>query len=133
MKKLIILIVLSSFFFISCSPTLTCNSDVCIKQDLSKSFGLSPGMNKQEVLDLMGPPIRSDFEKNVEEWFYCSTEILLDQQLVLFFHEGLLVSKHNYTVTVEDVGGVIGSCENFIKMGTYYVPDEVKEIRLRVY
>jgi hypothetical protein len=122
--------ILTSFFFTSCTY---CGSTDCIQQDLSKSFGLSPGMNKQEVLNVMGSPIRSDFEKNVEEWFYCSTQVGFDQQLVLFFHEGLLVSKHNYTVTIEDVGGVPGSCENFIKMGTYYVPDEVKEIRLRVY
>ena len=104
-----------------------------LQQDLSKSFGLRPGMTTQETLNIMGSPIRTDFEKNVEEWFYCSTQIGFDQQLVLFFHDNKLISKTNYTVTVTEVGGVTGSCENFIKMGTYYVPDEVKEIRVKFY
>jgi len=107
-------------------------------QNLNESFKLSVGMTKQEVLRIMGDPIKSDFEKNVEEWFYCRTGgsslsnfSPIDEHLVLFFHEDKLISKTNYTVTIKDSNGVQGSCEKFIKRGDYRVPDEVIEIRLR--
>lgn len=87
-------------------------------------------MTKDEVVSILGPPVKSDFYKNVEEWHYCKTGIGSDQFLALFFHEGKLLTKRNYAVTINDTRGVSGSCENFIKRGNYREPDEVKEIRL---
>lgn len=88
-------------------------------------------MTKQEVESIMGKPIKSDFEKSVEEWFYCSTGMSNDQHLALFFHDNILVAKKNYNVSYADIRGVSGSCENFIKQGNYRVPDKVIEIRMK--
>jgi|21_taG_2_1085346.scaffolds.fasta_scaffold02679_9 outer membrane protein assembly factor BamE (lipoprotein component of BamABCDE complex) len=119
MKKILIIAV--AFLFAGCAM-----------QNLTNSYQLAPGMDKQNVLDIMGAPIKSDFSKNVEEWFYCRTGIDSDEHLVLFFHNGKLVTKNNYTVTMRDTRTQAGgSCEKFVKMGNYREPDEVKEIRLR--
>ena len=88
-------------------------------------------MTKGEVESIMGSPISSDFDGKVEEWFYCSTGFSSDQHLALFFHDDILVAKQNYNVSSADTGGVSGSCENFIKQGSYRVPDQVIEIRMR--
>mgnify|MGYP006148132681 CR=1 FL=1 len=109
----------------------SCGVKFHVTQNLSESNKLSPGMNKQEIISVMGNPIKSDFEKNVEEWFYCKTGSgESDEFVVLFIHNDVLVTKRNYTVTSRDTKGVYGSCEKFIKMGGYSVPNEIKEIRL---
>jgi len=99
-------------------------------------------MTKIEVEDIMGPPIKSDFYKNVEEWYYCRTGgttlseqammSSIDEHLVLYFHDEKLVTKTNYIVGEGDIPrGQYGSCEKFIKKGNYKEPDEIVEIRLR--
>jgi len=88
-------------------------------------------MTKEEVKAIMGSPTKSDFSQNVEEWHYCKTGLEADEFLALFFFEGKLVAKKNYTVTLSDAGGATGSCDKFIKRGTYREPDNVTEIRLR--
>ena len=125
LKKLII----PTIFLITLTSCVTTPRGV--QQDLSLSYKLSIGMTKTQVENIMGSPIKSDFEKNVEEWFYCKTLFEVDEHLVLFFHEDKLLSKRNYTVTSRDTRGVYGSCELFIKMGNYRVPTEVIEIRSR--
>ena len=102
-----------------------------IQQNLTSSLKLSPGMTKSEVEKIMGMPIKSDFKKNVEEWHYCKTGIYSDEFISLFFFDGKLVEKLNYSVTIADTRGVTGSCENFIKMGNYREPDKVIELRMR--
>ena len=102
-----------------------------VQQDLSISYKLSEGMTKAEVEAIMGAPIKSDFYKSVDEWFYCKTGMGLDEQLALYFYEGKLIAKKNYTVTAADARGAYGSCENFIKMGNYKEPEVVVEIRNR--
>ena len=54
-----------------------------------------------------------------------------DEFIALFFFEGKLIEKLNYTVTLADAGGATGSCEKFIKMGNYREPNKVIEIRMR--
>lgn len=54
-----------------------------------------------------------------------------DEYLALFFYEGKLLEKLNYTVTLADTRGITGSCQRFIKMGNYREPDKVIEIRMR--
>jgi len=88
-------------------------------------------MTKKEVTAIMGAPIKSDFSGGVEEWHYCKTGFSTDEYLALFFYEGRLIEKRNYTVTSVDVGGVSGTCEKFIKRGNYKEPDVVAEIRRR--
>lgn len=102
-----------------------------VQQNLSVSFKLHEGMTMQEVEAIMGPPVKSDFYKNVEEWHYCKTGISSDELMSLFFYEGKLIAKKNYTVTEADARGAFGSCEKFIKMGNYREPDVVVEIRSR--
>ena len=102
-----------------------------VQQNLSVSYKLSPGMTKPEVEAIMGPPIKSDFKQNVEEWHYCKTGIDSDEFLALFFYEGKLVEKLNYVVTIADTKGATGSCSKFIRMGNYREPDRVVEIRMR--
>jgi outer membrane protein assembly factor BamE (lipoprotein component of BamABCDE complex) len=102
-----------------------------VQQKLSTSNKLSSGMTKAEVEVIMGLPIKSDFYKNVEEWHYCRTGGTADEFLALFFFEGKLIEKLNYTVTLADTRGAYGSCSKFIKMGNYREPDKVFEIRMR--
>jgi len=115
--------------FTSCSQTKRLSKFT--QQPLEQSYRLNTGMSKQEVVSILGQPIKSDFYKNVDEWFYCKTGMGGDQHLALFFFEGKLIAKKNYVVTVQDVYGQTGSCEWFIKGGNYREPDEVKEIRLK--
>ena len=102
-----------------------------VQQKLNVSYRLSPGMTKSEVETIMGPPVKSDFKQNVEEWHFCKTGMSSDEFLALFFFEGKLVEKLNYTVTIADTRGAFGSCEKFIRMGNYREPDKVIELRLR--
>lgn len=102
-----------------------------VQQKLNVSNKLSPGMTKSEVETIMGLPVKSDFKQNVEEWHYCKTGASSDEFLALFFYEGKLLEKLNYTVTIADTRGAYGSCEKFIKMGNYREPDTVIELRLR--
>lgn len=102
-----------------------------VQQNLSISHKLSPGMTKSEVEAIMGTPVKSDFHKNVEEWHYCKTGMSADEFLALFFYEGKLIEKLNYTVTITDTGGAFGSCSKFIKMGNYREPDKIIELRLK--
>lgn len=102
-----------------------------LQQNLEVSYQLNPGMSKVEVQQIMGPPAKSDFSKNVEEWHYCKTGTGSDEFIALFFFEGKLIEKLNYTVTIADTRGATGSCEKFIKMGNYREPNKVIEIRMR--
>lgn len=102
-----------------------------VQQKLSVSYRLTQGMTKDEVEKIMGAPIKSDFKKNVEEWHYCKTGLSSDEFLSLFFYDGKLVEKINYSVTIADTRGETGSCEKFIKMGNYREPDRVIELRMR--
>lgn len=52
---------------------IICLSSCGVQQNLSVSYKLSPGMTKAEVEAIMGPPTKSDFKQNVEEWHYCKT------------------------------------------------------------
>lgn len=115
------------FSYILLLSILSCG----VQQNLAVSYRLNEGMTKAEVESIMGPPIKSDFFQSVDEWFYCKTGQMSDEHLALFFYEDKLVAKHNYTVTAVDTRGVYGSCEKFIKMGNYQVPDVVVEIRNR--
>ena len=102
------------------------------KQRFDKNFLISPGMSKSEVLDIMGQPVASEFEKNVEEWHYCATGIGSDEFVSFFFENGKVISKTTYTVTIEDTGGVTGPCRKFIKRGSFQMPDRVLEIRAKI-
>lgn len=121
MKNIIIILL----GLISCTPTNR------TRQNLNVSYKLSEGMTKSDVEAIMGQPTKSDFYKKVDEWHYCATGRGADEFLALFFFEGKLIAKKNYTVTLQDTRGITGSCEKFIKMGNYREPENVTEIRVR--
>jgi outer membrane protein assembly factor BamE (lipoprotein component of BamABCDE complex) len=122
---------MKNIFIILLLGLISCATLKGTKQNLSISYKLSEGMTKSEVEAIMGQPVKSDFYKKVEEWHYCSTGSGADELLALFFYEGKLIAKKNYTVTLQDTRGISGSCEKFIKMGNYREPDNVTEIRVR--
>ena len=86
-------------------------------------------MSKDEVYQIMGEPAASEFDRGVEEWHYCATGIGADKFVAFYFNDGMVVSKTSYSVTLADVGGVTGHCSNFIKRGTYQMPEVVLELR----
>ncbi len=105
-----------------------------VQQQLQNALLISPGMTKQEVLEVMGgQPVKSEFSGAVEEWHYCKTGYGSDEFIAVFFSEGITVAMRPYTVTLKDAKGATGSCEKFIKMGSYREPSEVKELRVNIY
>ena len=116
MKKLILIAVMSLLL-------MHCYTH----QNLSTSGQVRSGMTPNEVLKIMGEPIVSELDKNVETWHYCNTADGLfnndDTYLALFFVDNNLIAKTFYTQDKE-----IGSCENFVKKGNYKVPLEVQAI-----
>lgn len=103
----------------------------CGSAKMKQAYRLEPGMTKSQVIEIMGEPSKSDFDRNVEEWHYCSTGLDSDEYIALYFVDGKLLTKTNYTVTISDTNGATGNCRRFIKMGNYRVPDTVVEIRER--
>ena len=108
--------------------TLLCLIYACYThQNLSTSGKVRSGMTPNEVLKIMGEPIVSELDKNVETWHYCNTADGLfnndDTYLALFFVDNQIIAKKQYNA---DEG--LGSCEKFVKMGTYEVPFEVQNI-----
>ncbi len=71
----ILLLFIQLFFLASCG----------VQQKLSVSYRLNEGMTKAEVDGILGQPVKSDFNRNVEEWHYCSTGSDTDEFLAVFF------------------------------------------------
>ena len=122
MKKFIIILIVSSLFMgcyiaekLSLPLTLT-------SQNLSISSKVKAGMTTDEVRDIMGDPIISELDRNVEEWHYCSTE-RRDRFFVIFFVDNKLVAKKYYLGKSEE-----GDCSLFVKTGDYKVPSEIQAI-----
>ena len=125
MKKFILLLVLTSF--VSCGSLVNKTEIEAFK----KNFLVSEGMSKQQVIDIMGYPVASEFNKSVEEYHYCATGYGSDDFVSFYFQDGKVISKTSYTVTVAEVA-TTGHCSKFIKRGTYRTPDNVIEIRASV-
>ena len=122
MKKLILILIIGSLFMGCAGVEIP-----FVSQDISLAGKIRAGMTTDEVIKIMGEPIISELENNVEEWHYCRTGALLkmtkDTFVALYFLENKLIAKEHY-VTIEGYG----SCENFIKTGTYKVPSNVQTI-----
>ena len=122
MKKLILILMVGSLFM-GCAVVKI----PFVSQDISLAGKIRAGMTTDEVIKIMGEPIISELENNVEEWHYCRTGALLkmtkDTFVALYFLENKLIAKEYY---VANEG--YGSCENFIKTGAYKVPPNVQTI-----
>ena len=114
MKKVILLLMIGSLFM-GCSIIYT-------TQNLSKSSKVREGMPTDEVLKIMGEPVMSELDRNVEEWHYCNTGSR-DRFLAIFFVDNKLVAKKYYLGKSE-----FGDCSLFVKTGDYKIPPEVQEI-----
>ena len=102
------------------------------QQKVDNAMMLSPGMNKAQVVAVMGgQPAKAEFSGNVEEWHYCSTGQKSDEFVAVFFHDGQVIAMRPYLVTIRDTQGVTGTCERFIRMGNYREPSVVREYRFR--
>ena len=114
MKKLIFILMVGSLFM-GCSAIYT-------TQNLSKSSKVQAGMSTDEVLKIMGEPVISELDRNVEEWHYCKTGFP-DTYLAIFFVDNKVSAKTFYT---QNVG--VGDCSLFVKTGDYKVPPEIQAI-----
>ena len=114
MKKAIFILMVGSLFM-GCSAIYT-------TQNLSKSSKVQAGMSTDEVLKIMGEPVISELDRNVEEWHYCRTGSK-DRFLAMFFVDNKLVAKKYYLGKSEE-----GDCSLFVKTGDYKIPPEVQEI-----
>ena len=113
MKELILILIVGSLFM-GCFMYTT--------QNLSKSSKVQAGMTIEEVLEIMGEPVISELDRNVEEWHYCKTGIK-DKYLAIFFVDNKVSAKIFYT---QSKGG--GDCSLFVKTGDYKVPSEIQAI-----
>jgi len=113
MKKLIFIIMVGSLFM-GCFPIAM--------QSLSQSSKVKAGMTTDEVRDIMGEPVISELDRNVEEWHFCRTGSK-DRFLAMFFVDNKLVAKKYYLGKSE-----FGDCSLFVKTGDYKIPPEVQEI-----
>ena len=107
------------------------SSAAVAKVDLDNSFMLSPGMSKQEVMEVMGGrPSESEFVGDLAEWHFCKrytgyyAKNRFDYTTV-FFLEGKVIAMKEYGVKKA------GSCASNIKGGSYREPDVVKEYRIK--
>ena len=91
-------------------------------QNLSKSSKVQAGMTTDGVLKIMGEPVISELDRNVEEWHYCRTGSK-DRFLAMFFVDNKLVAKKYYLGKSEE-----GDCSLFVKTGDYKVPPEIQAI-----
>jgi len=114
MKKFIFILMVGSLFM-GCFFIHT-------TQNLSKSSKVQAGMTTDEVLKIMGEPVMSELDRNVEEWHYCSTGSR-DRFLAMFFVDSRLIAKKYYLGKSEE-----GDCSLFVKTGDYKVPPEVQAI-----
>ena len=114
MKKLIFILMVGSLFM-GCFPITM--------QSLSQSSKVKAGMTTDEVRDIMGEPVMTELDRDVEEWHYCRYVINKDRYLAIFFVDNKVIAKTFYT---QNEG--IGDCSLFVKTGDYKVPPEVQAI-----
>ena len=120
----LLIMVSFSFFIASCASS---------GPSMRNAFSLSPGMTKNQVMETIGKPKKTEFDRNVEEWFYCLTGLgFQDEHLAVYFLDGKLIKTYNYVTTEGDPGVLTGFCGINIKKGSYRVPDEIIETRLKV-
>jgi len=85
------------------------------QQKIDTATDIQIGMSVTQLSKLMGKPVKRDAEKNIEEWFYCRTGINVDEYVQISIMNKKVQRINNYVVSSLDVGGLIGSCELFIK------------------
>lgn len=86
---------------------------------LEKGSLLNPGMNKSEVQNIMGEPVKSVISGRYSAWHYCKTGISsvspVDEHMVAFFDGERLTETQIYSVTLAETGGATGDCSLFVR------------------
>jgi len=123
MKKLILLSIL---LIVGCAT----HTKIRTHQDLSLAVKIRAGMTTDEVLEIMGEPIVTELDRNVEEWHYCRSDNWppKDRFLAIYFVDDKVIAKIFYARQKGEKVKVFGSCEHFVKTGDYKVPPEVQAI-----
>ena len=128
MKKLIFILMVGGLFIGCFTMTM---------QNLSQSSKVTAGMTTDEVRDLMGEPILTELDRNVEEWHYCRSDNYppKDRFFLIYFVDNKVIAKTFYTRWKGNIFKSyirnpehFGSCEYFVKTGDYKVPPEVQAI-----
>ena len=108
-----------------------------VTQDLSLAAKIRAGMTTEEVIEIMGEPIISELDRNVEEWHYCRSDNYppKDRFFLIYFADNKVFAKTFYTRWKGNIFKSyirnpehFGSCEYFVKTGDYKVPPEVQAI-----
>jgi len=60
------------------------------------SLEVNNGMNKDEVLDIMGTPGNRQFNGAKEAWQYCDSKFAVDEYIVVWFNRGLVTGITTY-------------------------------------
>jgi outer membrane protein assembly factor BamE (lipoprotein component of BamABCDE complex) len=98
---------------------------------LEKGSLLGVGMNKAEVLNIMGVPAKSEISGRYTAWHYCKTGISFanptDEHMVAFFEGEQLTETQIYTVNLVDTGGATGDCSVFIRTVNWVDAEEIRD------
>ena len=77
-----------------------------------KPAQITPGMTKQELQSLLGPPQNRQFSGSNEAWQYCATDYTgfeSDSYLLVWINSGVVTGMQTYRNTL------IGTCESFFR------------------
>lgn len=97
---------------------------------LNKSMMVERGYEKQQVLDLLGPPGDRQFNGDDEAWQYCRTGMSTDQFVVVWFFHGKVTGITTYKLGSN--AGYIGDCSQGFKTVRWEdAPDRTIELRHR--
>lgn len=64
-----------------------------------KSVEIEPGSSKEQVIAAMGTPQDRQFNGTHEAWQYCSTGLMTDSYVVVWFNDGKVTGLQSYKVT----------------------------------
>lgn len=88
---------------------------------------IDPGMDRQTVSSIMGPPEDRQFKGTSEAWQYCATGGMSDEFTVVWFQTGQVTGVTNYTRADH-----VGSCTGAFKSITWEdAPTATLEVRNR--
>ena len=104
-----------TFVFILITGCVSVNRQSFTYQPVQNIAMLNAGLSKQDVKQVMGLPVRTEFSGSQEAWHYCRTGEGSDEYAVVMFSDGKVVSAKNYNLSAADSGGATGDCSKFVR------------------
>jgi outer membrane protein assembly factor BamE (lipoprotein component of BamABCDE complex) len=103
------------------------------QQEIDKAAKIRPGMSADEIVKIMGEPVKREFVGGKEEWHYCRTGESVDEYVAIRLEEGGVSEMEQYTVTYLDIlfhhtltpseeviaATGLGDCKLKVRWGTY--------------